>query len=73
MWVILAINVLFLVWLISVLGSSSTCEGMTGDQLSACQTGEGIGKGIVFFVILVLWALVYVILCVVFLVTLRNI
>jgi hypothetical protein len=56
MWVILAINVLFLVWLVSALGSGSTCEGMSGDQLSACQAGEGIGKGIVFFVILLLWA-----------------
>jgi hypothetical protein len=44
MWVILAINALFLVWLVSALGSGSTCEGMSGDQLSACQTGEGIGK-----------------------------
>jgi predicted small secreted protein len=72
MWVILAINVLFLVWLISALGSSSTCDGMTRDQLSGCQTVEGIGKGIVFFVILLLWALVDVILGVVFLVTRRN-
>jgi hypothetical protein len=72
MWVILAINVLFLVWLVSALGSSTTCEGMTGDQLSACQAGEGIGKGIVFFVILLLWALVDVILGVVYLVTRRN-
>ena len=72
MWVILAVNVLFLVWLVSALGSTSSCEGMTGDQLSACQTGEGIGKGIVFFVILLLWALVDVILGVIFLVTRRN-
>jgi hypothetical protein len=72
MWVILAINVLFLVWLVSALGSSSSCGGMTGDELSACQAGEGIGKGIVFFVILLLWALVDVILGVVYLVTRRN-
>ena len=45
---------------------------MTGDQLSACQAGEGIGKGIVLFVILLLWALVDVILGVVYLVTRRN-
>jgi hypothetical protein len=72
MWVILAINALFLVWLVSALGSGSTCEGMTGDHLSACQTGEGIGKGIVFIVILLLWALVDVILGVIYLVTRRN-
>jgi hypothetical protein len=72
MWVILAINALFLVWLISALGGESTCEGMTGDELSACQTGEGIGKGLVFFVILLLWALVDVILGVIFLVTRRR-
>lgn len=68
MWVLLAINVLFLVWLVSALRSSSSCEGMTGDQLSACRTGEGI----VFFVILLLWALVDVILGVLYLVTRRN-
>jgi hypothetical protein len=72
MWVILAINALFLVWLITSLGGESSCEGMTGDELSACQTGEGIGKGIVFFVILLLWALVDVILGVIFLVTRRR-
>jgi hypothetical protein len=32
-------------------GIQLDCEGMTGHQLSPCQAGEGIGKGIVFFVI----------------------
>ena len=72
MWIILVVNALFLIWLVSALGGTSSCEGMTGDELSACQAGEGIGKGIVFFAILLLWALVDVILGVIFLVTRRH-
>jgi hypothetical protein len=72
MWVILAVNVLFLVWVIVGLAQGSSCTGMTGDELTACQTGEGIGKGVAVFLIVLFWALVDVILGVVYMVTRRR-
>src|SRR5262245_44375277 len=51
MWVILAVNALFLVLLITAMATASSCTGMTGDELSACQAGEGIGEGIAVFLI----------------------
>jgi hypothetical protein len=69
MWVILGINALFLIAVIAVLGMESSCQGMTGDELSACQAGEGIGKGAVFLFLLFVWALVDIVLGVIFLVT----
>jgi hypothetical protein len=69
MWVILAINVLFLVVTISMFNIESSCQGMTGEDLELCQAGEGIGKGIAFFAVLFSWALVDIILGVIFMVT----
>jgi hypothetical protein len=58
---------------LSARGSSSTYEGMTGGQLNVCQAGEGIGKGMVLFLLLLLWGgLVDVILGVIYLVTRRT-
>jgi hypothetical protein len=72
MWVILAVNVLFLVWVIVGLAQGSSCTGMTGDELAACQAGEGIGKGVAVFLIVAFWAFVDVILGVIYLVTRRR-
>ncbi len=72
MWVILVVNILFLILMIAIFNISSSCAGKVGDELSACQAGEGIGKGILFFGLLFVWALVDVILGVIFLVTRRN-
>jgi hypothetical protein len=72
MWVILAINALFLVAVISTFNIESSCVGKVGDELSACQAGEGIGKGLVFFALLFVWALVDIILLVIFMVTRRQ-
>jgi hypothetical protein len=72
MWVILAMNALFLVWVIVGLAQGSSCTGMTGDELTACATGEGIGKGVAVFLIVLFWALVDVILGVVYMVTRRR-
>jgi hypothetical protein len=69
MWVILGINALFLIAVIATLNISSGCQGMTGDELSACQAGEGIGKGAVFLFLLFVWALVDIVLGVIFMVT----
>jgi hypothetical protein len=68
-WVIVILNVLFLIWVISAARASGACEGLTGDELHACQAGEAIGRGIGFLAILLLWALVDVILGVTWLVT----
>ena len=72
MWVILAVNVLFLAWVIVGLAQGSSCTGMTGDELTACQAGEGIGKGVAVFLIVAFWAFVDVILGVIYLVTRRR-
>jgi len=73
MWVILAITGLFLWWIISAVGGiADDCAGKVGSDLEACQTGTAIGGGIAFIFILVLWALVDVILGVIFLVTRKN-
>lgn len=73
MWVILGINALFLWWMISAVGGTAdNCAGRVGTDLESCQTGTAIGGGIVFIFILVLWALVDVILGVIFLVTRRR-
>jgi hypothetical protein len=58
MWVILVINGVFLWWLISAVA------GIAEESAS--------GAGIVFILILLLWALVDVILAVIFLVTRRR-
>jgi hypothetical protein len=73
MWVILGVNALFLWWLIAgVGGSADNCAGLTGDELDACQTGTGIGTGIVVVFIIFLWAMVDIILGVIYLVTRRR-
>lgn len=71
MWVILAVNALFLVWFISGLTSGETCTGKTGDALTTCQAGQ-VGTGIGVFLILFIWALVDVILGVIYMVTRRR-
>ena len=73
-WVIIIINILFTWWLFGGVCSvvSDSCEGMTGDDLSACQAGTAIGAGIGIFMILVLWVMVDIILLVIFLVTKKK-
>jgi hypothetical protein len=72
-WVILVINVLFLVWVISAIASSAGepppeagCEGMTVQE---CNDIEAAGTAIGVVVIIVFWAFVDVILGVIWLVT----
>lgn len=70
-WVIIVINLLFVAWLVGGVGGAvnSSCENMTGDELSACQAGTAIGAGIGTFMIIFLWMMVDVILLVIYLVT----
>jgi hypothetical protein len=74
MWVILAINALFVIWIISgfIATAETTCTGMTGEELASCQGAEGWGKGIAVVLIIMLWAFVDVILGVLYIVTRRR-
>lgn len=72
-WLILVVQVLFIVWIVTGVSSvSDSCSGLTGTDLDVCQAGTAIGAGIGVGLILVLWAVVDVILLVVWLVTGRN-
>lgn len=72
-WVILVINGLFLWWIVSAVGGiADDCAGKVGSELEACETGTALGGGLVFSFILALWALVDVILLVIFVVTRRQ-
>ena len=72
-WVIIVINILFVIWIVGGVGdAANSCDGMTGDELSACQAGTAICAGIGAFMILFLWMIVDVILLVIFLVTKKK-
>jgi hypothetical protein len=62
-WVFLAIQVIFLIWIIAGASSASdNCNGKTGDALNACQAGTAVGAGIGVIVIVFLWVAVDLIL-----------
>jgi hypothetical protein len=69
-WVVLAINVLLLIWIVAgVTSSGNECAGLTGPELQLCQTGATVGTGIGVGIIVTLWAFVDVILGVIWLIT----
>jgi hypothetical protein len=69
-WVIVVINLLFLAWVIAgASGASHNCSGLAGQDLSNCQAGTAIGTGLGVVIVIFLWALVDVILGVIWLVT----
>ncbi|MGZ5408310.1 MAG: hypothetical protein ACXWDG_11075 [Aeromicrobium sp.] len=69
-WVIVVINVLFLVWIVTGLAAAgNNCAGETGDSLSACQAGTAVGASIGVGIIVFLWAFVDIILGILWLVT----
>jgi hypothetical protein len=73
MWFILAVNVLFLWWIIAgVGGNADNCAGEVGQALEDCQTATNIGTGIGVVFIIFLWAMVDVILGVIYFVTRRR-
>lgn len=73
MWVFLAIQALFIVWIVSATaGASDNCAGEVGSALEACQAGTAVGAGIGIFLILFLWMIVDVILGVTYLITRRR-
>jgi fatty acid desaturase len=72
-WVFLAIQALFLIWIIA--GASSAgdnCAGKTGDALDACQAGTAVGAGIGITLIIFLWVAVDVILGITYLIFRRR-
>ena len=69
-WVILAVQVLFIIWLVTGFNAASDSGNCsTSDYSDACQAGQTIGTGIAIGIIIFLWALVDVILGVIWLVT----
>lgn len=69
-WVIVVINVLFLVWIIAgVAGTSDSCGGMSGEELEVCEAATAIGASIGVGIIMFLWVLADVILGILWLVT----
>lgn len=74
-WTILAWNALILVWIVSAAGGSGEsvdeCVADSGGILTRrdCQEAVDAGTGIGVFLILVLWALVFVVLALVWFMT----
>jgi hypothetical protein len=75
-WVIVVINVLFLVWFIAGVGSAGSnvkdCTGLTGQALDLCNAGNAgtaVGTGVGAAIIIFLWAFVDIIMGIVWLVT----
>lgn len=68
-WVILAINVIFLVWLIAgfATANNSPCGG--GLSTSACQAASDIGTGIGAMIVVFLWVAADIILGIIWLIT----
>jgi hypothetical protein len=72
-WAFLAIQALFLIWIISgATAAGGTCDGQTGQQLEACQTGAAVGGGIGVLLIVFLWLATDVILGVGYLIFRRR-
>jgi len=72
-WFILAVQVLFLIWIITGLsGASSNCDGEVGDALEICEAATAIGAGIGVGIIIFLWAFLDIIFGVIWLVTNRG-
>jgi hypothetical protein len=55
-WVILAFNLIMLIWVVIGASTGKSCKGLTGDALTNCQAGQ-IGTGIGVGLIILLWAL----------------
>ncbi|MEU3052296.1 hypothetical protein [Streptomyces griseus] len=65
LWFFLAVQVLFVIWMITGVNSASgaeDCGGLTGDALQLCRDGNDVGTAIGVGLIIALWAAVDVIL-----------
>ena len=72
-WVILIIQVLFVVWIVAGTSSAtSNCDGLIGSDLELRQAGTAIGAGIGIALVIFLWVVVDIILGVIWLITNRG-
>lgn len=71
-WIILVVQVLFVIWLIAGINTVSQDTCTDSEYADACQAGAAIGAGIGIGLIIFLWALVDVILGVIWLVTNKS-
>lgn len=72
-WVVLAFNVLMVVWIgAGLVGVSDNCADEVGSALEACEAGTAIGASIGVAFLVMLWALGDVILGVIWLVTRKS-
>ncbi|MGC5531740.1 hypothetical protein [Streptomyces sp. SR-10] len=64
LWVFLAVQALFLVWIITGANSNdhASCEGMVGDALTTCQNAGDVGTAVGVGLIIALWVAVDIIL-----------
>ena len=72
MWVFLAVQVLFLIWIIAGAASATHNPHCTGLDQSTCQSATNTGTAIGVFLIIVLWAAVDVIWGVTYLIVRSN-
>ncbi|MGW7331001.1 hypothetical protein ACWGIU_20865 [Streptomyces sp. NPDC054840] len=65
-WVFLAVQILFLVWIITAVNEApdlpDACVGLTGDALQICRDGGEVGTAIGVGLLIALWAAVDIIL-----------
>ncbi len=71
MWFFLALQALFLLWLVWGVSKSASNGGCISTD-TACSTAAQVGTGLGFVMVLALWMVVDVILGVIFLVTRRR-
>lgn len=68
-WFFLAVQALFVVWIISGVNSAAdNCDGEVGELLEACQAGTAVGASIGVGMIVALWVAVDVILGITYLI-----
>lgn len=73
MWFFLAVQAIFLIWIITGASSSGgatakSCAGQVGQALQTCQDASHVGTGIGVALIIILWCVVDVILGITYLV-----
>tara|TARA_Y100001970_G_scaffold48673_1_gene61761 strand:+ start:95 stop:520 length:426 start_codon:yes stop_codon:yes gene_type:complete len=72
-WFILLVNLLFFIWVIAVgaesAGTPEVCEGLTGEDLEFCEDLNDIGTGLAIGAIIFIWALIDIVLGILWLVT----
>ncbi|MFJ8464180.1 hypothetical protein [Streptomyces swartbergensis] len=65
LWVFLAVQALFLIWIIvgvNEAGDDPSCEGLTGEALELCRDAGDVGTAIGVGLVIGLWAAVDIIL-----------